>query len=98
MDIPTPQLDGLEATATRLDRCAERIEAQAGVARSGVSEAWQGPAADRHREVVAGHVSDLEHLADRLRGAAVSVRHLGSTARARIADLGQVDITARVRR
>lgn len=94
MDLPTIPVDGLDAIAARLDRCAERIAAQARLARSGTSEAWRGPAADRHREIVTGHVSDLEDLTDRLRDAAASVRRLGSTARARVVERAKVGGTA----
>lgn len=92
MDIPRIPIDGLDAIATRLDRYAEHLAAQATLARAGTSEAWRGPAADRHREVVAGHASDLEDLAERLDGAAASIRHLSSTARARVGGLGRVDV------
>ncbi len=98
MDIPPIPVDGLDAIAARLERCAEHVDRQAVAARSGVSEAWRGPAADRHGDIVCGHLSDLEGLADRLRGAASSVRHLSSTARRRVVDLGRIDVTAGIRR
>lgn len=90
-------VDGLDVIATHLDRCAERVETQAAIARTGRSEAWRGPAAARHGEIVDAHVSDLEALGDDLRAAAVSVRHLGATARRRIVDLGRIDVTAGTR-
>lgn len=94
MDIPTISIDGLDVVATRLDRCAEHIAVQSVLTRSGTSEAWRGGAADRHRELVAGHTADLDELARRLREAATAVRHLSSTARSRAIELGQVDRTA----
>ena len=96
MDLPYLPVDGLDAIAARLDRCAERVSVQAVAIRAGTSETWQGGAADRHRELVAGHAADLDDLADRLRDAASAVRHLRSTARARLVDLGRVDRTVGV--
>lgn len=93
MDIPTIPIEALGTIATRLDRCAERIAVQARMVRSGTSEAWQGDAADRHRELVAGHTADLEELVRRLHEAATRVRQLGSTARQRVVDLSRVDRT-----
>ncbi|WP_435202409.1 hypothetical protein [Janibacter sp. GS2] len=91
MDVPTIPIDALGTTAARLDRCAERIAVQARTIRCATSEAWQGDAADRHRELVAGHTADLEELARRLHEAATRVRQLDSTARQRVVDLGRVD-------
>ncbi|MGO1165335.1 MAG: hypothetical protein ACTMHL_01830 [Janibacter sp.] len=88
MDIPTISIDGLDAVATRLDRCAEHIVVQSALIHAGTSEAWRGGAADRHRELVARHAADLTELARRLREAATAVRHLGSIARQRAVALG----------
>lgn len=93
MDLPDLPVDGLDAIATRLDRCAERMAVQALAVRAGTSETWRGGAADRHRELVAGHAADLDELADRLRGAAATVRDLRATARARVVALGRLDGT-----
>lgn len=93
MDIPRPDLDDLDAIATRLDRCAERIAARAAVTRSAPSETWRGGAADLHHERLTEHAADLDDLAGRIGGAATLVRHLGSTARDRLATLGEVDLT-----
>ena len=94
MDIPRPGLDDLDAIATRLDRCAEHIAAQAAVTRSATTATWRGRAADLHHERLTEHATDLDDLARRLGGAATAVRHLGSTARDRLATLGTVDPTA----
>lgn len=94
MDIPLPDLDDLDAIATRLDRCAEHIAVRAAVTRSATSETWRGRAADLHHERLAEHATDLDDLARRLGGAATAVRHLGATARGRLAALGEVDLTA----
>lgn len=93
MDLPTIPVDGLDAIARRLDRCAERVADHALAVRAGASETWRGPGADRHRELVDGHAADLRDLADRLHDAATSVRHLRATARDRVAELGQADRT-----
>lgn len=93
MDIPRPDLDDLDAIATRLDRCAERIAAQAAVTRTATSETWHGGAAALHHDRLTEHAADLDDLARSLRGAAMAVRHLGSTARDRLATLGEVDLT-----
>lgn len=98
MDMPTIPVDGLEAIATRLDRCAEHIATQAGLAGSATSELWRGPSAERHREVVARHARDLDDLARALREASALVRHLSATARARLVALGEVDLTVGIER
>lgn len=98
MDMPTIPVDGLEAIATRLDRCAESMATQADRIRSATSELWRGPAAERHRELVVGHARDLDELAGALREASARVRHLSATARARVIALGEVDLTVGIRR
>ena len=108
MDMPTLSVDGLEAIATRLDRCAEHVATQADRTRSATSDRWRGPAAERHQELVGGlsgaqevrdgHARDLDELARALREAARRVCHLGATARARVTALGEVDLTVGIRR
>ncbi|HIZ99355.1 MAG TPA: hypothetical protein H9805_12365 [Candidatus Janibacter merdipullorum] len=98
MDMPTLSVDGLEAIATRLDRCAEHVATQADRTRSATSDRWRGPAAERHQELVTGHARDLDELARALREAARRVCHLGATARARVTALGEVDLTVGIRR
>lgn len=92
MDIPDLPIADLEAIAVRLDRCAERIEVHAVQTRLGTSHTWQGAAAERHRERVAGHGADLHALAERIRVAAVRVRLLATTACERVTLLGTVDV------
>lgn len=93
MDLSDLPVDGLDAIATRLDRCAEHVVAQAAVVRAGTSETWRGGAAARHRQLVAGHAADLDDLADRVDRAADAVRYLRATARARLVTLGEADRT-----
>lgn len=98
MDIPPLQIDDLEALALRLERAAEGIDELAARTRHGTSRSWRGEAAERHRELVAGHGDDLAVLAAAVRDAAAAVRVLAVTAREHVAllqDAAELAWTAR---
>lgn len=84
MDIP-PFLVDLEALALRLERLADGVDGLVARMPHGTSHSWRGVAADRHRELIAGHAGDLAALVTALREAAVAVRALAATARERVA-------------
>lgn len=90
MDLTPIDLAGIDATAARLERCADEVEALAARTRHGTSPRWQGSAAERHHELMAEHVSDLQTLAADLREAAAAVRVLGTVAEHRLLEIARL--------
>ncbi|WEV77866.1 hypothetical protein O9K63_14920 [Janibacter cremeus] len=80
MDIPPLLLEDLEVPALRLERLADGVDGLVARTAHGTSHSWRGPAADRHRELVAAHAADLTALGAALRDAAAAVRTLAAVA------------------
>lgn len=94
MDIGSILPGELSGIATGLERQARRLEVCAVQVRVASAASWQGEAADLHRERVGRHADATAVLAGRVREAAGLVRELQAVADARLALVGEVDLTA----
>lgn len=97
MDIPPLLLEDLDALALRLEGLADDVDGLVARTAHGTSRSWRGPAADRHRELVAARAADLTALGAALRGAAAAVRVVAAAASEHFAALGD-PATARIPR